>query len=418
MSDYQPKDQQYPQPEQPVYQPPQYSQPQQPVYQSPQYPQPEQVYQPPQYPQPQQPVYQPPQYPQPEQTVYQTPQYPQYQQYIYQPVYPAPKKKLGAGAITAIVLGAAAFIMVFVVAFVGIFGLLSYNDYMSDTEPGPDAIVVDSDNYYEITDYYFNRLNPEQKQVYYCLTLGAGDYSFETPLDLNDNEFLEAYFVFRFHNMTFPGMNIQLAQVYERDRFVIGISVYESYNTQMVAEFNEAASILLSRLPSAYADDYEKAKAIADLICEIAEYDYYVIDNPPPDSFSPYDDPYLRYPAWSDYGVIVEGRAVCDGYSKAFQYLSDQLGLTCLIVYGDGFDGDEFGPHAWNIVLIDGDWYHLDVTWMDVEDYVNYDYFLISDRTLSIDHRDYHWCDINYLEVSGYALPLAPYDYQIQHDAA
>lgn len=54
--------------------------------------------------------------------------------------------------------------------------------------------------------------------------------------------------------------------------------------------------------------------------------------------------------------------------------------------------GDAGGPHAWNMVKVDGNWwYHLDTAWNDpIPDQgskVRYDYILLSDETLSKDHE-------------------------------
>jgi transglutaminase/protease-like cytokinesis protein 3 len=42
--------------------------------------------------------------------------------------------------------------------------------------------------------------------------------------------------------------------------------------------------------------------------------------------------------------------------------MCDDVGLDCYIVIGEVIGG---GGHAWNLVKIDGQWYHLDTTWND-----------------------------------------------------
>lgn len=85
------------------------------------------------------------------------------------------------------------------------------------------------------------------------------------------------------------------------------------------------------------------------------------------------------------YGVFIEGKAVCEGYSRAFKYLCDMANIPCELVLGDA-DID----HMWNLVQIDGEWYHIDVTWDDPEnkggDYISYTYFNLSDSQIFVNH--------------------------------
>ncbi len=62
------------------------------------------------------------------------------------------------------------------------------------------------------------------------------------------------------------------------------------------------------------------------------------------------------------YGALVNGSAVCSGYARAFQLLAQSMGLTCVCVSGQGLEG---GAHEWNTVVMDGEWYYVDVTWDD-----------------------------------------------------
>lgn len=60
------------------------------------------------------------------------------------------------------------------------------------------------------------------------------------------------------------------------------------------------------------------------------------------------------------YGALVEGKAKCDGISKAMKWAMEYAGFSCMCVDGLPYDGSE--GHAWNIVPIDGHYYHLDLT--------------------------------------------------------
>ena len=93
----------------------------------------------------------------------------------------------------------------------------------------------------------------------------------------------------------------------------------------------------------------------------------------------------------SAYGALVSGLAVCDGYSHAYAYLLDnKLGIPCELVTSNSMN------HAWSMVSVDGEWYHVDVTWddpiWDCIGRVKHDYFLISDTVISdSSHQHGNW---------------------------
>ena len=90
------------------------------------------------------------------------------------------------------------------------------------------------------------------------------------------------------------------------------------------------------------------------------------------------------------YSALVRGESVCAGYSKAAQYLLQQLGIPCIYVTGTANGQD----HAWNIVRCDGMYYQLDVTFGDptysgdgkVKNNINYSYLCCTDEELYQDH--------------------------------
>ena len=71
--------------------------------------------------------------------------------------------------------------------------------------------------------------------------------------------------------------------------------------------------------------------------------------------------------------VFVRRNSVCTGYAKAAQYLFMLLGIESRLVFGRLNNDKEDGHHCWNIVNIDGNYYHLDVCLGDLslEDVLN-----------------------------------------------
>lgn len=111
---------------------------------------------------------------------------------------------------------------------------------------------------------------------------------------------------------------------------------------------------------NAHADksDYEKLLAYKNAICDLVVYDEaavgpnYQLSNEPWQLISVFDgDPNTN--------------VVCEGYSKAFQYLCDLSefdNARCYTVSGGMAGGTGSGFHMWNIVTIDGANYITDVT--------------------------------------------------------
>lgn len=82
----------------------------------------------------------------------------------------------------------------------------------------------------------------------------------------------------------------------------------------------------------------------------------------------------------SAYSALVEGKSVCAGYARAYQYLMQRLGIPCY--YCTGFAGTD---HAWNIVALDDGYYNVDLTWDDTPG-GEYDYFNKTDKEYAKTH--------------------------------
>lgn len=93
------------------------------------------------------------------------------------------------------------------------------------------------------------------------------------------------------------------------------------------------------------------------------------------------------------YGALVNGEAVCDGYSRAFQVLCNRLGIECVGINGycpefnkENGESSDTG-HMWNCVKIGGNWYHFDVTWNDGSEHIQqYLYFNLTTEEIEKTH--------------------------------
>lgn len=134
------------------------------------------------------------------------------------------------------------------------------------------------------------------------------------------------------------------------------------------------------------AGDYEKAKLAYDYIVRATSYDHAGAR-----SLDWYDGS-ERAPGQTMDDVFLDGEAVCAGYSAAYQYLLQHMGIRCVQVRGVA-NGT---GHAWCIAQLDGEYYHIDPTWGDPQfvdggygvpdDYVNYDFLAVTDGDIAATH--------------------------------
>ncbi len=150
---------------------------------------------------------------------------------------------------------------------------------------------------------------------------------------------------------------------------------------QMGEELETAVDEAASQVDTSL-EDYQQALIVHDYLVQNCEYDKERLDaNNVPD---------ISHTA---YGSLVNKIAVCDGYADAFAYImKDRLGIACEVISSDAM------AHAWNMIEIGGQWYHVDATWddptWDCIGRVMHNYFLLSDSKISdTDHNHSAWSD-------------------------
>lgn len=152
---------------------------------------------------------------------------------------------------------------------------------------------------------------------------------------------------------------------------------------QAAIEVDKKAEAIIKAVIKPEMTDFEKEQAIHDYIVQSCRYDTENLKNDtlPPESHSAY-------------GVLIEGKAVCEGYAKAMKLLFDRISMESFVVIGHSKDQ----THAWNIVKINGSYYHIDATWDDPvmaggDQVLQYTYFNLSDNEISKDHE---WERVDY----------------------
>lgn len=92
--------------------------------------------------------------------------------------------------------------------------------------------------------------------------------------------------------------------------------------------------------------------------------------------------------AYSAYGALVEGKAVCEGYAKAMQLLLQNASIPVTLVTGTVKETNE--SHMWNLVSINGENYHLDATWNDTNDQALHTFFNLTTDMVNISYTIDH----------------------------
>lgn len=125
------------------------------------------------------------------------------------------------------------------------------------------------------------------------------------------------------------------------------------------------ADQIIAKVITDAMSDVEKVRALVDYMGQNFKYDH-------------------SYSYRTAYDILAEGTGICQAYALAYHLLVSKVGIKDYIVWGSadvwGRSDDE--KHAWNMVKLGGNYYHVDTTWNSV----GYLYFLLCDNEISIDH--------------------------------
>ena len=226
----------------------------------------------------------------------------------------------------------------------------------------------------------------------------AGDESGQGVVDIDDSNACQELF------------RQAIERVYEKDRYAIGVlgektpsritvetdgstretkqtayfeytETKEAYETEKKQLKNRVRSIANQIKEQKEIDsDYERVLAAHDYIIYKTAYD------------QEYEESGHEYSAMA-YGVFFEHRAICNGYALAMNLLLSELGISSIKV--NSYQEKGGMGHSWNLVLVDGAWYHIDTTWDDPvpnrENFASYQFFLLNSNEISTLYQPIHY---------------------------
>lgn len=235
-------------------------------------------------------------------------------------------------------------------------------------------------NVAKAVNYYYDQLNKDQQRAYYAMKEGLLNLqdSFAVPM-LSEKELADIYFMIRmdcpeiFYSVTF-------SYRYYADSTVVEMTPKYLFSKDKIREHRQAMESRVKKLVRQAAGLDEKGK-------EIFVHDF-IVKN------VKYDKLKKEY-SHEIIGALGNGVAVCEGMAKAVKILCDELDIWCIIALSEANpDKGIKYRHAWNVVRIGGQYYHLDATFdntLSRDDTVRYDYVNLSDKQIFRDHEPVIW---------------------------
>ncbi|MBQ9990765.1 MAG: hypothetical protein IJP31_07475 [Lachnospiraceae bacterium] len=233
--------------------------------------------------------------------------------------------------------------------------------------------------------YAFSTLPVTEQNLYVEMLYALTGYVEEMEMSTTDTETIDR--VFQCVMMDHP--EIFYADGYSFVKYTLGDEVKkitfsgtyifdreERIYREKVME--EAIKRIISGI-AADASDYDKVKYVYEWIIDHTEYNREAEDNQ------------------NICSVFLNGQSVCQGYAKATQLLLQQMGIPSTLVTGTVDNGE---GHAWNLILIDNEYYYVDTTWGDASylfqneeeggerqlPEINYDYLCVTTKELERTH--------------------------------
>lgn len=210
--------------------------------------------------------------------------------------------------------------------------LVNYSEYsLNDMKNDMYNSIINNEVFNAST--YIKGLDSLNKEAKEYLRYIANDICFDKDV-IGSNDYLRVSYNNKIYRINLP---------YASDHIAIKNKIKDFKNKYISDDMSEL----------------EKELAVVKYISDTCNYDYDAVKWKDNGSLEYEDSDYGYKTSYTAYGALVNGLATCKGYAEAVKILLNSVGVECSVINSDSLN------HVWNIVRIDGEYYQLDVTWID-----------------------------------------------------
>lgn len=165
----------------------------------------------------------------------------------------------------------------------------------------------------------------------------------------------------------------------------VTIIINRNYTDEMKTILNYKIDNIIKENITKNMNNHDKIKVIHDYIINNTKYDEERSDKNT-----------VKYKSDTAYGALVEGHALCGGYTDAMMLFLEKFNIKSYKISSEN--------HVWNYVYLNNNWYDLDLTWDDPvnregKDLLEYNFFLINHKKmLELDTTEHTFDKTVYME--------------------
>ena len=245
-----------------------------------------------------------------------------------------------------------------------------YKEDLSNYVHNTDKLIAS--NKQDLINIYYSTLNNGyEKLTFYC------DDSYVNCLnDISELNFEDSNFSYTNQLVNVYNSYSSIESSYTNNSR-IEIKINKKYSEEDINRIDKKINDVINSLNiNNYQNTRDKIKIFHDYLAAYNSYDEDMAKNGK-----------SEYHSDSAVGALLEGKAICSGYTDALSLFLDKIGIENVRVASNS--------HVWNALKLNNTWYHIDMTWDDPiviggANIIQYDYFMITTKELENKNNDEH----------------------------